>query len=219
MNIIITCEHAVNTVPKEFSGLIDKELLHSHKGFDLGASTVAEKLGKALELKPFYGKISRLVVDLNRSPNNKKIFSQYTNKLSPEEKQHLIDKYHAPFRDKVLKACSAPTTLISIHSFTPVLDGKVRKADLGILYDPERKNEKELAIKLKNHLKHMPIKTLKNSPYQGKSDGTAAWLRKHFSDNDFLGFELEFNQKLFSNSQFLEKLVDEISTFFKSCFL
>ena len=30
---------------------------------------------------------------------------------------------------------------LSSHSFTPELDGKVRKADIGLIYDPARQRE------------------------------------------------------------------------------
>ncbi len=35
---------------------------------------------------------------------------------------------------------------ISVHSFTPVLKNKIRNADIGILYNPKRSIEKNLAV-------------------------------------------------------------------------
>ncbi len=217
MSIIITCEHAVNTVPAEFAHLFRgyEDVLSSHRGYDAGAAEAALLLGRLLGVTPVMGNITRLLIDLNRSPHNRALFSEFSGNLSTAEKQMLLDEYHAPFRNRVLEAAEKaekPLLHISVHSFTPVLKGEVRKADIGILYDPARKREKAAASVLAKGLKTLPYKVMKNSPYQGKSDGTAAWLRKLMPDSEYAGIELEFNQKLLTDGRFPEEITKKTAS-------
>ncbi|MGE4497415.1 MAG: N-formylglutamate amidohydrolase [Deferribacterales bacterium] len=212
MRIIITCEHAVNSVPSEFTSLFrgHEEVLSSHRGYDAGAAQAAELLGRFLDTAPVMGNITRLLIDLNRSPHNRTLFSEFSGKLTVPEKQRLLDEYHAPFRNRVLEAAEKaekPLLHISVHSFTPVLNGEVRKADIGILYDPAREREKTAAAVLAGALKTLPYRVMKNSPYQGKSDGTAAWLRKLMPGSEYAGIELELNQKLLAGGRFPEEII------------
>jgi predicted N-formylglutamate amidohydrolase len=106
MSIIITCEHAVNTVPAEFASLFrgHEDVLSSHRGYDAGAAEAALLLGSLLGVTPVMGNITRLLIDLNRSPHNRALFSEFSGNLSTAEKQRLLDVYHAPFRNSVLEA-------------------------------------------------------------------------------------------------------------------
>ncbi|MFZ4076699.1 MAG: hypothetical protein ACOYKA_01815 [Legionellaceae bacterium] len=45
-----------------------------------------------------------------------------------------------------------------------------------------------------------------NYPYQGRSDGFTSSLRKRFSEHDYVGFELESNQALVSETADLDTL-------------
>ncbi|QAR32506.1 N-formylglutamate amidohydrolase [Geovibrio thiophilus] len=220
MSVIVICEHAVNTVPAEFGYMFrgNEDILRSHRGYDAGAAEAALLLGKLLGITPITGSITRLIIDLNRSPHNRAVFSEFSKNLSTTEKQRLFDEYHTPFRKKVLEAAEKakrPVLHISVHSFTPVLNGDIRKADIGILYNPARESEKAAAAALARGLKTLPYKVMKNSPYQGKSDGTAAWLRKLIPDADYSGIELELNQKLLTDGRFPEEIIAKTAALLK----
>ncbi|MBO5532968.1 MAG: N-formylglutamate amidohydrolase [Fibrobacter sp.] len=87
---------------------------------------------------------------------------------------------------------------LGIHSFTPELNGKVRNADIGILYDPSRPQECELAQVIKAEIKRLypAMKVRFNYPYKGTSDGLTTTLRKKFGSR-YAGIEIEINQKFF----------------------
>ncbi len=59
-------------------------------------------------------------------------------------RERLLVLHYQPYRDRVealvAKAIAAGRRVVHIssHSFTPVLDGRVRNADIGLLYDPAR---------------------------------------------------------------------------------
>jgi len=86
---------------------------------------------------------------------------------------------------------------ISSHSFTPVLDRRVRRADLGLLYDPDRMRERELCVRWQRALAtRLPDWIVRrNYPYLGRSDGFTSYLRKRYDDGSYAGIELEVNQK------------------------
>jgi len=208
LRIIITCEHGGNILPKKFSALFDdrKELLESHRGHDPGALDLAKKLARGMKAPVIFSKISRLLVDLNRSPDNPKRFSEITNSLSAPEKAGNQKLYYQPFRAGVESRLSdivrqgGRALHISVHTFTPELHGKVRNADIGFLYDPSRKAEASFCIFWQDALCRLDqkLKARCNYPYRGTSDGFTAYLRKSFSEDLYLGIELEVNQKYLS---------------------
>lgn len=68
------------------------------------------------------------------------------------------------------------------HSFAPVLDKDVRRADVACLYDPRRQAKSGLTARwLTSVARRTPnLRLRRNYPYQGRSDGVAALLRKRF---------------------------------------
>lgn len=86
---------------------------------------------------------------------------------------------------------------VASHSFTPVLDGAVRNADIGLLYDPARSGEVELCRRWQAQLRALApnLKVRRNYPYAGKSDGFTAYLRRRFPAEVYIGIELEINQQ------------------------
>ena len=87
---------------------------------------------------------------------------------------------------------------ISSHSFTPELYGKVRQADVGLLYDPRRRGEVKLCARWKETLARMApdLRVRRNYPYAGKGDGLTSYLRQQFPPAAYVGIELEINQKI-----------------------
>jgi hypothetical protein len=72
-----------------------------------------------------------------------------------------------------------------------------------VLYDPRRLGERVLAQQwLKQINRNHPDWRLRsNHPYQGTADGHTTALRKHWSDRNYRGIELEFSQGLPLKSQ------------------
>ena len=87
---------------------------------------------------------------------------------------------------------------ISSHSFTPVLHGKVRQADAGLLYDPRRRGEVELCALWKEALLALApdLRVRRNYPYAGSGDGLTSYLRRRFAPDAYVGIELEVNQRI-----------------------
>ncbi|HEX3020658.1 MAG TPA: N-formylglutamate amidohydrolase [Chitinispirillaceae bacterium] len=202
--IIITCEHGGNQIPEYLSTIFkdNAELLESHRGWDPGAIQLALKLSTELNCLSFSETISRLVIDQNRSLTNKQVFSRIAQNLTVEQKNHIISVIYKPYRNAII-ACieqllnkQLRVCHFSIHSFTPVLNGVIRNADIGFLYDPRRKIEKDLcSIMIKKLESEITgIRVRRNYPYKGTSDGLTAALRKRFGADCYAGIEIEVNQ-------------------------
>jgi predicted N-formylglutamate amidohydrolase len=86
---------------------------------------------------------------------------------------------------------------VSSHSFTPELHGKMRNADVGLLYDPARSGEVEFCELWKKSLAVCApeLKVRRNYPYAGKGDGLTRYFRTQFSRAEYIGIELEINQR------------------------
>ena len=214
VGLLFSCEHAGNDVPKSYSGLFQKsmKLLESHRGYDLGAYPIAKKLADYFKAPLVATKTTRLLIDCNRSLNRPTLFSEITEGLSRKEKKTIIEKYYTPYREKVkMRAAkyidSDKSVLhLSIHSFTPVLHGIERGADIGLLYDPKRKKEKQFCKILKECLASSNFTVRLNYPYKGASDGLTTTLRKKLGA-DYLGIEIEVNQKYARNLRPIMKVL------------
>ncbi|MCX2741882.1 N-formylglutamate amidohydrolase [Pontibacter anaerobius] len=204
LKLLITCEHGGNKIPAVYAGLFntEQELLQSHRGYDIGALELYDKL-KSLADKSFSSSTSRLLVELNRSVHHKSLFSFVTDSLPEKEKEQVLQKHYYPYRERVEELISDLTMIghqvlhIAVHSFTPVLDGKERQADIGLLYDPKRPGERNFCRAWKKALlEKQPELTVRfNYPYLGIADGFPTYLRRRFSDGQYMGIELEVNQK------------------------
>lgn len=207
--LLLTCEHASNAVPSRwahcFSSPPAQSALALHRGWDPGASELALAFAVAVSAPCVTGICSRLLVDLNRSPDHPQFWSEFTCGLPPAEKAEIVQTVYDPFRatcrawiESRLFESPEPVFHLSVHSFTPVLDGVVREADIGILYDPARPLETRWAAEwesaLRSRVPHWRVRH--NDPYLGIDDGHTTSLRKVFGPQAYAGIELEINQCL-----------------------
>ena len=207
MKYFITCEHAHNAVPAAYDHIFDgcRPLLDSHRGYDKGAKETAEAVGRALHLPVYSAPYSRLLIDVNRSITNRKtLFSSVTRPLPRNTRQKIIDEIYLPYVEMVRKYIEkqlqdGETVLhLSIHSFTPVLEGKTRNADIGLLYVPGIPAEKEFCRRLGREIESRwkGCRIRYNFPYTGVSDGLQTFFHKLFPTAEYLAVTLEFNQEL-----------------------
>jgi len=226
--LLITCEHGGNTIPRKYRYLFDNtDILDTHRAFDPGALQLARKIAGYNHCDLKFETISRLLVDQNRSIGNASLFSCYSKLLSPKERELLLNRYYTPYHQEIHSILQSNrssklfTIHFSIHSFTPVLNNKIRHADLGLLYDPSRTIEQAVAEQLKEciHEKIPELRIRKNYPYKGISDGLTSAMRKVYDQSLYCGIEIEINQKhVLDNSsiwrslqQYLPLCIKEIS--------
>jgi len=221
MKLIISCEHASDVIPPDYQHLFQeaKHDLLTHKAIDFGAKYIAHALENFFECPCIIAKTSRLLIDFNRSLKNKHCFSDYTSILDRASKKNIIDTYYIPYRNAVEEQIYAyilkkyQVFHLSVHSFTPILHGVTRNADIGLLYDPSRTHEKTLAHAWKKSLAEEDVlyRVRMNYPYRGSSDGFTSALRKQYNNEQYIGVELEVNQRLvIANAQSLSTVTKSI---------
>ncbi len=202
--VLVTCEHAVNRIPRRYAGYFTAAgaNLAGHEGLDLGALWAARRLARSLSAPMVAAEASRLLVDLNRSCGHPRLFSQYSARLSDEEKRVVLARYYHPYRDRVEAwirktiGDGGSVLHVSVHSFVPVLRGSERSADIGLLYDPSRERERSLCREwgsaVRRHVHGCRVRF--NYPYRGAADGFTKHLRNRFPERSYRGVEVEFNQ-------------------------
>ena len=205
MDVVITCEHGGNRIPSLYRDLFrdHQALLDTHRGFDPGALIMARTLATAFAAPLAASTVSRLLVDLNRSAGHPNLHYEVIRNAPSEFRQKVLKHYYQPYRAQAERLVRqaivdhGQVIHLSSHSFTPELDGEVRNADIGLLYDPVRPGEADLCKRWKAALKVCAphLKVRRNYPYAGKSDGLTAWFRQRLPPGAYVGIELEINQK------------------------
>ena len=214
MRLLFSCEHGGNEIPEKYLQLFaNAEVsLNSHKGIDFGALDLFNYCSTLSDYS-ISNKISRLLIELNRSKSHPRLYSEYSASLNMREKAELIEKIYEPYRNKLeaeitkMLLAGEEVVHISFHSFTPVLEGNPRNADIGLLFDPSQISEKEICKQLKILLKteNPALKIRFNYPYLGKADGLTTYLRRKFPEN-YSGIELEVNQKFSQENKMQDEL-------------
>lgn len=213
--LVISCEHASNRLPARYGSLgLGGRVLESHIAWDRGARPIARHCAARLGCPYHEGRYSRLLIDLNRSPRHPKLIPKVAfgvkvpgnAKITDDERRARIVEHYQPYRQRLLDDLrrvtreSGACLHISIHTFAPRLGRSVRRADIGVLYDPARRSEKELARALAAALRARGLATRCNYPYRGTSDGVTAFCRRLLAADRYLGIELEVNQRLLRRS-------------------
>jgi len=218
--IIISCEHGGNKIPAtlktHFRGT--EKILATHRGLDIGALHLAQRLAHRLSAKLHFSVTSRLVVDLNRSADSPTLFSSWTRKLTEDERTEILRRWYWPWRKALFgdikKLARRGRVLhLSIHTFTPRLRGITRKTDIGILHDPKIPAEATVSARLRDFLREPcpPMSVHINLPYRGTTDSFVTWARISFAPGRYMGLELEVNQKFAQRANWETNCDDIIS--------
>lgn len=150
-SVVLVCDHASNRVPRRLGTLgLDAYQLADHIGWDPGAADVARALSVHLDAPLVLSGYSRLVIDCNRPLHNAASIPEESagisipgnQRLSPADRENRIETLFRPYHDaidRVLDSRSGrPSLLLSVHSFTPVLDARPRPWHIGISWWRQR---------------------------------------------------------------------------------
>jgi predicted N-formylglutamate amidohydrolase len=205
LHVIVSCEHGGNRVPAVFAPWFAHAaaLLASHRGYDPGALALARALAARLCAPLYFTTVSRLVVEQNRGPRHRQLFSVMMRRAPVALRELALARYYLPYHRAVVTdveqaiAAGARVLHIGAHSFTPVLRGDVRRTDIGLLYDPSHGPEAAFCRSLRDALRARTGRVVRlNYPYRGTSDGFTTRLRQRLAPDDYLGVEVEVNQRL-----------------------
>lgn len=203
---IVTCEHASPLIPESCrSDLVPYAAeQESHRLFDWGAAEVARPLARSLGAPLFLGDVCRLAIDLNRSLDNPELHAPPIRDGDPSRRARLAETRYKPFREAARAAADDAVAQcgrvlhLSVHTFTPILDGAARSVDIGILFDPDRAEENQLGLAWIEALRaaRPDLRVHPNQPYEGKADGHTTALRAVYPSDKYIGIEIELSQAL-----------------------
>ena len=150
--ILLVCDHASCRIPGSLGDMgLDPFARRCHLAIDIGAGSLTEQLAASLGVTAVVARYSRLVVDLNRQLMDASAFLEYgdgivvpgNRNLRQADKDSRADALYWPYHKAVdeqvqrLRNAGPPPAFISVHSFTPVLNGHSRPWQMGILWDKD----------------------------------------------------------------------------------
>ncbi len=173
---VLVCDHASNRVPAQLGTLgIDSFQLMGHIGWDPGAANVARSLSVYLDAPLVLSGYSRLVIDCNRPLYSEDSIAEQSASvqvpgncgLLPIEKELRVDALFQPYHQAISQLLDSrinqSSMLLSIHSFTPVLNGQHRPWHIGVSSGHDR-GLADLMIRTLSHNGRFNIGD--NEPYQ-----------------------------------------------------
>ncbi len=217
-NVLILCDHASNRVPASVNGGslgISEADMNRHIAFDIGARETALLIAKALNAPMLASRFSRLVIDPNRGEDDPTILMKIYDHTIVEgnrfadaaEKARRIAAYHRPYHAAIDAALAQITArgevpvLISIHSYTPQLNGRPKRPwHVGVLWDDDAR----IPVPLMEKLSENPeIVVGNNEPYSGELRGDTMYF--HATKNGYPHVLIELRHDLIDTPQGQEK--------------
>jgi predicted N-formylglutamate amidohydrolase len=178
--VLLVCDHASRAVPRRLANLgLDDALLRRHIGWDIGAAEVTRRLAPKLDAPAVLSGYSRLVVDCNRFPDHASAMPEvsdgvavpHNRNLSNADRAERLDACFWPYHRAIEARLAAFRTrgvvpaILSIHSFTPVMNGVARPWHVGILWDKDPR----IAVPLIAQLGADPKRVVgDNEPYSAR---------------------------------------------------
>ncbi len=218
--LLLVCEHASDHIPIELNDLgVSAETRKSHAVYDIGAREVAFELSRILNCPLIISNVSRIVIDCNRDPFSvaavpakSEVHTIPGNKnITKEEHERRVQLYYNPFHDLVEEFLNNNTelsSLIAIHSFTPVFFGVDRHVDLGVLFDEDSRLAELLLRKL---IKIDNLRVVPNEPYK-PDPKVVHTVQRHALKRNMPHLMIEIRNSLIRTQTNQEKMGNLLST-------
>jgi predicted N-formylglutamate amidohydrolase len=206
-DLVIVCEHASNRLPESLGTLgLTAADLERHIAWDPGAAEIAKGLAARFRAGLVMQRYSRLAIDCNRDPSLPDAIATVSEttvipgnaNLSEAERQERIAALWRPFHDGLAglldrrEAAGRPTTLVTIHTFTPVYRGVSRPWHAGIISTDKRELAEAMLAGLR---REAGLVVGDNQPYSAK-DNVDYTIRRHGRDRGLPHVMIEIRNDL-----------------------
>jgi predicted N-formylglutamate amidohydrolase len=180
--LVLFSDHAGRAIPQRLGTLgLRRAELDQHIGWDIGIGKLARKLAVALDAPAVLAGYSRLVIDCNRRLDDPTSIAQESDRIPVPGNRGLssVDRearaeaifrpYHAAVADAIARKRKEGTdpAVLSLHSFTPQMNGFARPWHIGILWNRDPRLPVPLMARL---LQEAGIVVGDNEPYSGKDE-------------------------------------------------
>ena len=213
--VIIVCDHASNAMPRAAKNLgLDVTARKMHIAWDPGTAHIGRYLARVLNAPLQLANYSRLVVDLNRGEDHADCMRDTSdhvkipgNKgLNAAQRQARLDDIYWPYHNEITRQLDAVLArgkvplLLSIHSFTPEMDGAHRPWHIGVMWNRQQKLSKQLVKNLRSDNPALVIG--ENKPYSLKGPaGGKNTIERHCESRGLPYLIVEFRQDLVGGSK------------------
>lgn len=206
--LLFTVDHASQFIPEAYNnlGLTDPSVLHRHIAWDIGIEDVTRRVADKLSATAIYARFSRLLIDANRYPEDMALTPAVSDgilipankKILDEEKGHRIATYFQPYHDAVERLLNKKIyehrspLLISMHSFTPIMNDFERPWHIGVLWDRDQRIADPMLEILR---RNSSLVVGDNEPYSAR-DPLGYTMSAHGMDRGVPNVAIEIRQDL-----------------------
>lgn len=209
---ILLCDHAGRAFPQKLNHLgLEEMVLDKHVAWDIGIGATARSLSDFMDAPLILAQYSRLVIDCNRRLEDPTSIAQISDDifipgnrdLSIKDRQERAEEiflpYHQALSQKIeeMRQSALLPFVISLHSFTPYMNGFARPWHIGVLWNEDDRIVKPLMHVLKNE-KDLCIGD--NEPYSGR-DRHGYTMEFHAERHRLPHVLLEIRQDLIDNDE------------------
>jgi len=218
--LLLVCDHASNRFPQSLGSMgLDYLDRVSHMTLDIGAGAIAESLADKLGATALLCQYSRLVVDCNRKLSDNSVFLENSEgvdipgnqNLQITEKERRVSEIYWPYHNAIeaqiyrLRDQYINPIVISIHSFTPVMNGEDREWEMGVLWDKDQITAEFFL----NKLMDAGFFVGNNEPYSGKAPEDFT-IDYHAEPIGLPHVGIEIRQDLINHDEGVERITDTL---------
>lgn len=206
--VFLIADHASRNIPDEYNSLDieDVSLLRRHVAWDIGIEDVTRRMCERMDATGIFATFSRLFIDANRYPDDPSstpyvsdgVTVPANKDISAAERKQRVDNYFTPYHDRVSEIldlkCKLPETpmVISMHSFTPIMNDYERPWHVGVLWDQDGR----IALPMLEVLRENPTLVVgDNEPYTAR-EPLGYTMNEHGTKKDIPHVVVEIRQDL-----------------------
>ena len=222
-------DHAGREVPPKLAdlGLGDADLAR-HIGWDIGVFGLGQRLAQTLDATFISQRYSRLVIDCNRDPMRADAIPEISDgttvpgnlALSLVDRTARIAGIFKPYHDHIAAELDAraargiPTVVVSLHSFTPVMQGFQRPWQFGVLHLGGSSFSDAMLARLRTESDEPEVGD--NEPYQ--MDGIDFTVPHHAIRRGLDYVELEVRQDLLADEAGQQAVAERLTRVLPAAF-
>ena len=220
--LVLVADHARCALPAAYGslGLADCEF-ERHIAYDIGVEGVTRGLAARLGAPAVMAGFSRLLIDPNRGADDPTLIRQLYDgtiipgnyPMSEAEREKRLSHYFRPYHaavwamiSNVERASGHAPFVVSVHSFTPRMQGRARPWHVGILWDSDDRAVRP-AFELLAREQGLVIGD--NEPYDGALRGDTMYT--HCIRPGFAHLLIEIRQDLIADAAAQEEWAERLA--------
>lgn len=205
--MLLIADHARNRLPREYGTLgLDPAEFQRHIAYDIGVEPVLRQIAARLDVPAVLCGFSRLLIDPNRGEDDPTLIRQLYDRtvitgnypLTAEERDRRLRLWYRPYHAAIARMLAEveahsgrPPFLVSLHSFTPQMQGTVRPWHVSLLWDQDDRAVQPLFELLRQD---GTLNVGDNEPYDGALAGDT--LSVHATASGLAHVLIEIRQDL-----------------------